>query len=324
MKKIIAVIGIMFLLSGCGHTGKVEILKELNKNIKSLKSYYIEGEMEIINNEDSYKYDVNVSYMNNNYRVSLINKSNNHEQVILKNKSGTYVLTPSLNKSFKFESTWPNNTSQIYLIESIIKDMNNDSELGFNETNDGYVFTSKVNYPNNKSLVKESICFDKNLNIKSVEVLDNSNNKVMVMKFNRFEKNKKLDESIFELVNENKELDKTVSSIDDAIYPMFLPLNTTLEKQDVVDKEDGERLILTFGGDNPFILIEETVSTYDELEIIPTIGEPTLLIDTIGALSDNSITWISNGIEYYITSDVMSIDDMLTVAKSMSTIPVMK
>jgi len=37
------------------------------------------------------------------YKVSLTNKANNHEQIILKNNDGVYVLTPSLNKSFKFQ-----------------------------------------------------------------------------------------------------------------------------------------------------------------------------------------------------------------------------
>jgi len=40
----------------------------------------------------------------NSLRVSLKNKTNNHEQIILKNSDGVYVLTPSLNKSFKFQS----------------------------------------------------------------------------------------------------------------------------------------------------------------------------------------------------------------------------
>lgn len=115
-----------------------------------------------------------------------------------------------------------------------------------------------------------------------------------------------------------------VTNIDDAVFPMFLPDNTTLKSQDVITKDNGERVILTFGGDKPFILIEETVGIEDELEIIPTLGEPTLLIDTIGSLSEDSISWISKGMQYYITSDSMSQDELLTIAKSISTIPVMK
>ena len=56
----------------------------------------------------------------------MTNKSNNHEQIILKNKEGLYVITPSLNKSYKFESTWPDNSSQAYILSSIIKDIKDD------------------------------------------------------------------------------------------------------------------------------------------------------------------------------------------------------
>ena len=43
----------LFMLTGCGKYGKSEIMKDLNKKIKNTKAYYVEGEMEIINNEDS-------------------------------------------------------------------------------------------------------------------------------------------------------------------------------------------------------------------------------------------------------------------------------
>ena len=52
------------------------------------------------------------------------------------------------------------------------------------------------------------------------------------------------------------------------------------------------------------------------MTIIPTYGEPSFVNDTIGAITDNSLNWISNGIEYYIVSDVMSSDELLNVAKS--------
>ena len=114
MKKIIFMCILLLLFTGCGKTNKKEIVKDLNKKINSLDSYYLEGDMEIINNEDVYKYEITVSYKSKDlYRVSLINESNGHEQIILKNNDGVFVLTPSLNKSFKFESEWPYSNSQV-------------------------------------------------------------------------------------------------------------------------------------------------------------------------------------------------------------------
>ena len=57
------------------------------------------GVLEIINNEDTYTYDVNVSYKEKeNFRVSLKNQVNNHEQIILKNNDGVYVKTQESTK----------------------------------------------------------------------------------------------------------------------------------------------------------------------------------------------------------------------------------
>jgi len=331
MKKIIGICAILLLfVSGCGKKTEKDILKDFTKKINSMDSYYLEGKMEIINNEDTYKYYVNVSYKAKDlYKVSLKNESNNHEQIILKNSDGVYVLTPSLNKSFKFESEWPYSNSQVYLLQSLLKDLNNDKSLTYEEKDDYYVFTSSVNYPNNRTLIKQNIYLDKSLNLKEVDVLNESGNTEIKMVFDKIDNNPTFNDDYFSL-NKNLETSivdeevKIVTSIDDAIFPMYVPEDTALTSQDTITKDIGERIILTFSGENPFILIEETVDISDELEVIPTLGEPTLLMDTIGSLSDNSVTWISKGIEYYIASDSLTNDELLSVAKSISTIPVMK
>lgn len=331
MKKIISLLFIlMTFVTGCGKYGEKEILRDITKNTNNLKSYYLEGKMEIINNEDVYKYDVKVSFKESDfYKVSLKNEANNHEQIILKNEEGVYVLTPSLNKSFKFESEWPYNNSQVYLLKSLIDDLNNDKSYTFESKDDMYVFTFLVNYPNNKTLVKQEMYLDKDLNIKEVHVLNESGNIEIKMIFNTIDKSPTFNDDYFKLktnieVSNVTDDIKPVTDIDEAIFPMFLPENTTLKFQDVITKDNGERVILTFGGDKPFILIEETASKEEEHEIIPTIGEPVLLIDTIGSVSEDSISWISKGMQYYITSDTLSKDELLKVAKSISTIPVMK
>ena len=44
-------------------------------------------------------------------------------------------------------------------------------------------------------------------------------------------------------------------------------------------------------------------------------------MDAIGPISDNSISWTSNNIDYYITSSVMSKKELLEVAQSISVLP---
>lgn len=340
MKKIIILGTIIMLLfvTGCGKKGADDIIKELDKKISSATTYQLEGALQITNNDDTYNYDVVVSFEEpNKYRVSLTNTSNDHEQIILKNDEGVYVVTPSLNKSFKFQSDWPNNNSQVYLLDSLLKDIKNDEERVFEEVSDGYIITTKVTYPNNTNLVKQKITLDKDLNFKTVEVLDSNDIPQMIMQFHSIDLKANFDDNFFDLdsIIEQIDMDENNNSgteeeteksnvIDDIIYPLYIPTGTSLVDKEKVAKTDGERIILTFDGEKPFLLVEETVSIEDEFSVIPTYGEPFLLADTVGALSSNSITWVSNGIEYYIVSDAMSQIELIEIANSISAIPTMK
>lgn len=120
------------------------------------------------------------------------------------------VVTPSLNKSFKFQSDWPYNNSQIYLLQPIIRDLKNDDKRTFEETKDGYIFTVKVQYDNDTKLVKQKIYLDKDLNLTKVEVLDNKDN--VKMRFNILEYNLKenFDNDYFELSDEYEENKKKI------------------------------------------------------------------------------------------------------------------
>lgn len=42
-------------------------------------------------------------------------------QIVLRNDEGVFVLTPSQNKSFRFQSNWPDNQGQVYLYETLIR-----------------------------------------------------------------------------------------------------------------------------------------------------------------------------------------------------------
>lgn len=330
MKKICLILCVCFLLVGCGKYTVKDAEKDLEKKINKLNGYNLTGEMEIINNDDVYKYDVDVSYSKTDkFRVSLKNKTNNHEQIILKNSDGVYVLTPTLNKSFKFQSDWPYNNSQVYLLQTLFSDIQSDNDKEFKETGDNYVFTTKVNYPNNSDLVKQKIYFDKKLNPSKVEVLNEDDEVLIKMTFKKVDLKAEFKDKYFSL-DDNMAASKTsddvssVSKIDDEIYPMYIPENTKLSSKEVVDLEDGQRVIMTFEGDNPFMLVEQTSTVSDEATIVSVYGDPYQMATSVAAVSDNMVSWVSNGIEYYVVADNMSESELLSVANSVSVLPVSK
>ena len=332
MRKILfGIIMVLLLVSGCGKNSETSVINDLEKKVNKASAYKVTGVLEIVNNDEVYTYDVEVSYKkDNNYKVSLTNQANNHTQIILKNTDGVYVLTPALNKSFKFQSDWPYSNSQVYLLKSLVNDIKDTKDRSFKETKNGYLLSTNVNYPNNSKLVKQTIELDKNGDFKRVKVYDSSNIICMTMTFDSIDYSPTFKKDYFKLdtvmstysVSEDEVMETT--AIDDTIYPLAIPTGTKLVSEEKIKKDVGDRIIMTFDGDKPFLLVEETAVVEDEFTIIPTYGEPFQLMDTLGVMTNNSLTWTSNGIEYYIVSDVLNQNELVEVAQSISYLPTMK
>ena len=97
---------------------------------------------------------------------------------------------------------------------------------------------------------------------------------------------------------------------------MYIPEGTYLDDEKIVDLDNGSRIILTFAGDNSYMLVEEVSAVSNDIEIIPTSGDLDLFADTVAVVSDNSVTWTSSRIDYYLVSDVLSSEELITIASS--------
>ena len=94
MKKILLILCMFLLLCGCGKKSEENIVEKFRNKITKSNSYILKGNMSIVSNEDTFNYNVEASKSKDDYyKVRLINKTNDHEQVILKNKDGVYVVT---------------------------------------------------------------------------------------------------------------------------------------------------------------------------------------------------------------------------------------
>ena len=259
------------------------------------------------------------------YKASLINKETNHEQIILKNKSGVYVITPSLNKSFKFQSDWPYNSSQAYILSSILKDLENDSKVLFEEKDDKWYLTSTVNYPNNTSLISQKVTFNSNYLPELTQVYDKNGLECITFKITKIDFDTKLDEDLFEIENINiDEETKTTGSLDGVVYPMYLPAGTKFKSEETIKTDSAERTILTFTGDKSFILIEEAAISPKEFEVTTTSGELVFYENVLGTLSDSSLNWSMDGKDYYLIGTNLSNEELLKVASSTSVVSLTK
>lgn len=330
MKKIfVLLVGVCLLMCGCGSYDQDKALKDFKNLVDNNRSYYLEGNMSIVSGEKNYSYDVNVSYKEGSYyKVNLLNTDNSHEQIILKNDEGVYVITPDLNKSFKFQSDWPNNSSQAYILETILDDIEKDGNRAFEEKDGKYIMTSSVNYPNNSNFKTQKVTFNKKMEPEKVEILSDNGTTGITMNFTKIEWSKKFEKDYFSLNSNIKEdccsETKETGNIEDIIYPMYIPVGTKFQNQEVVKSDNSERVILTFEGEKPFILVEEVSSASKEFEVTSATGDLVFYETILGALTDTSVSWSNGGRDYYIIGQNLSNEELLQIASSTASVAVVK
>ena len=90
------------------------------------------------------------------------------------------------------------------LLENVIPSTNGARDLwthinNYLNSDDGFIITTKVNYPNNSLLVNEKIYLDKDSNIVKVDVLDNSGNVKINVKFSSIDFKPTFKDDYFDL-----------------------------------------------------------------------------------------------------------------------------
>ena len=322
MKKIIMMcILCMLCVTGCGKIKGKDVVKEFRQKYDKSSGYQLKGQFDVTNHDEVYHYELSVDMKKDGYyKVTFVNTANQFQQVILKNEEGVFLLTPSLNKSFKFQSEWPYQNSQIYLLDALIRDIENDSQLQFENQKTAYKIQTKVSYPNNHKLKYQQIFLDKQYQLKKIDVYDENDVVCMTLVVDSLKYSPKFSKDYFELdsmIDSDQQMEEEATGvIEDVIYPLMLPDGTKLVNEEKISKSNGERVLMTFEGEKSFLLVEETLDVFHDFMVIPSSGEPYPLMDTIGVMTDNSLSWSSGNMEYFLVSEVMSREELVDVAQS--------
>src|SRR5699024_8734502 len=263
--------------------------------------------------EEAHSFQIDVWHKKKDfYRVSLENEEDEKgNQVILKNEEGVFVLTPALDKSFKFQSDWPQNSSQPYLYQSLVSDVLKDEDAEFEATDKEYVFRTKTNYQSNNNLPYQEIHFDKKTYTPTrVKVLDKDKKALVNVKFSSFDTKPSFEKGDFarENITSSSYANASVSGSEQdtsftVLTPMYLA-GAELDEQNEVDLDDGQRVIMVFNGEKNFTLVEEkravveTASFPEEMD-----GYIVNLGHSVGALTDNGVEWNNNGVRFHLASD---------------------
>jgi outer membrane lipoprotein-sorting protein len=335
MKKkfwiLAVVLAAILALSACGSKSQEDVVKALNGKLEKLSGYKAYAEMTLKMGNEPQTYNIEVWHNKPDYyRVQLKNAKDEQSQMILRNKDGVYVLTPTLNKSYKFQSEWPKNSSQAYLYESLVKDILQDKSAKFKVTKNTYVFETTTRYQNNKMLPYQEIAFDKKtLAPKSVKVMDTNRNTLVSVKFTKVQLNAKFDNNAFDT---KKNMTGATLKVPNDVKVNGTELSVkypttkigTLFDEKKVNTENGKRVILTYTGDKSFTLIQEKAEVF----LAAAMGATTMngdMVDLgfgIGAITKNSLSWTQDGVEYMIASNDLSKEEMIDIAESVQGQPV--
>lgn len=194
------VLALSVVLAACGKKDADGVVKDLDKVVSGLKSYQGSGTMTLYAGDKPQEYKVEVWYQNPSfYRIALTNAQKDITQIVLRNEQGVYVLTPSLNKSFRFQSDWPENQGQVYLYQTLARSILTDGSRQFGTDKDSYIFEVAANY-NTHALVRQKIWLDKdNYAPKQVQVSDAEAKVVVEVKFDKFDFDAKFDNNSFDM-----------------------------------------------------------------------------------------------------------------------------
>lgn len=322
----------VLVLAACGGNSQEDVLKDLNNKWTEAKGYELDATMEIKTGSEPRVYDVNVWHTQPDfYRVKVTQQGEDVTQMIIRNNDGVFVVTPSLRKTYKFQSEWPKQNSQPYLIGALAEDLMSDENLIMEEDEKNYIFTAATRNNHKSIMPTQKITVDKKTQLPtSISVLNEAEEEQIVISFKNIDLTKQHGESEYAVEQFTEEDNKAEAPEDESqsqienqefqtYYPELQWDHTTLVDEQTITENGVNRVILTFEGEKAFTLMQQPV-TYDDESTLPVFapGDPADLGFTIGAITDNSISWESDGVSFFLASSSLTKEEMIEVASSVT------
>ncbi|MET3291695.1 UNVERIFIED_CONTAM: outer membrane lipoprotein-sorting protein [Brevibacillus sp. OAP136] len=330
----IALLLMLSLIStGCfGAKTPEDVVEDLSSNLNKINGYKSSAVLTLQMGSTPQEYNVEVWYAKpTKYRVALTSKQRNITQIILRNDEGVFVLTPHLNKSFRFQSGWPENNGPLYLYETLVHSIVEDNERVVNMADKQYVFEVKANYSGNRSLAKQKIWMTEDFKPTQAEIMDNNMNTLVNIKFNEFTFNPTFDKDAFD---KDRNMTSAITAVPTlatngtplkkpndqfgVIEPTYLPKGVQQVDIEPV-KVDGQRVVvLKYQGAYNYLLSESRPTaasvSYEQ-------GMPLDLGFTVGVLTQmgenrRMLTWELDGVEFQLKGDLPE-EEMVKIADSM-------
>ncbi|WP_141904308.1 outer membrane lipoprotein carrier protein LolA [Lysinibacillus sp. Y5S-8] len=333
----------ILLLSACGAASQEKVLKKVNGKWAETNGYELNASMEIKSGGEPRNYDVTVWHTKPDfYRVEVVESGKDVSQMIVRNADGVFVVTPTLNKMYKFQSDWPKKNSQAYLIGALAEDLAEDKNLVMKEEEKAYIFEAATRNSYKNSMPHQVITVDKKTLLPtSVAIMNDVKEEQIRITFKKIKlgvqhaakeyaveqftdkdstKGEQATPADKEGQEEKDDKEAVGAEVEYQEFQTHYPvLNwAQLANEKVVQENGMERVILTFDGEKAFTVMQQPVTKENSMLPVSSPGDPVDLGYTIGAITDTSISWEKDGVEFFVASSKLTREEMIEVATSMT------
>lgn len=320
---ILATLLLSLVFTSCKKNTPVE--ESFPEIVNKLSSYKLTGRLESTYPSGTKECNITTYFKAPNmYRVELQNPNSVESQVIIKNDNGVFVLVPSVNKTFKVNSSWPTTSSYPYLLQSISNDIISDTNMITTKEGNNTCLELKARMYHNDTKTSQKIIFDENKMPKEVLMYDENQKLINRFVVNSIEENCSIDDSIFketESLNVLFEYFKdTVDEFERMVsYPTYYPVNTSLKEEKITGTTINTLAVMKFSGSSSYTIIEQFVNKTDTNIVEYVNGDIYVMSGVCVFVNDNNISFYNEGIQYTLASNDVDTLEMIKMADSLKT-----
>lgn len=333
--KLATFLSCILLLAACGTDSPDKVVKKVEKAWGDHEGYTLQANMEMLSGGQTKEYGIEVWHTKPEfYRVEVVEKESDTRQIIVKNKDGVYIVAPSLNKTYEFQSDWPAKNSQAYFIHTLMSDLKADENLQMKETDNQFEFEVATQNNEQTGMPTQKIELDKkSFAPVKVTLFDEAGTEKIKINFEKVNfkeihpsKEYTVDTSAeSEEASEGQEASEGEEATDQepqnteiTYYPTHEFANTKLIDEKVIKEGDQLRTILTYEGDKRYTLMQEPAVSSNVMIPVFASGEIAQVGGVFGTVTENSLTWEDKGKSFFLASHNLSIHEMIEVASSLT------
>lgn len=291
--------------------------------ISETKGYKATGIMETFFENGRKQSDFTVLCKNNDYlKVVMSSVDNNDKQIVLKNKEGVFVLVPSVNKTFKLRSSWPENASYPYLLSSLAKDIVNDKDTIITNNDSTFTVQTKTKMHTDAEAVNQKIIFSTKTKLPTEVLVYEADGDLFIrVVFTSIELDCNIDDSEFKIEDSMMEAYLTIG--DSKMFenksfslPNYCPNGLKLKTNENVIKGDTARAVMLFSGEKNLTIIQEKLNYTEKISMTAEQGDIIMVMGVFAINNSNYLRFIYEGIDYTIASNSLSKNELINVSSS--------